>query len=1111
MTALAVPPQVIAALGGRAPTEEQWRAISMPLEPCAIVAGAGSGKTSVMAARVAWLAVVKLGLTQADPAHGVLPGNVMCLTFTKSATENLAARVRGALASVDLPSGEEPVVQNYHSFAAQILERHGLLAGMEPGMRILTTQQRDDLAGRVLDRMVFTDVKAEFQGSVVRNILDLAEQAGNHLVPPEEIVAFNEERLRVLATHKTAKSIAAAARQRIELAHAVALYEGLKHELGVYDFSDQIRFALRVVQEHPEIVEDYRTRFEAVLLDEYQDTNVAQAQLIEAIYGRGYPLTAVGDPDQNIYAWRGASLYNLMGFTKQFPRADGSASAQLSLQTNFRSGATILRAADRLLEDLPPAQRPSDKRLRPWPANGDGQVSLDRFDDEWEESAWVADQAFAAHKAGTSWNEIAILCRKSRLFSYLALQLRERGIPAEIIGLAGLLKLPEIQEVLAYARAVADPNASVSLARILLGARYRVGYKDIARVSAWASKKNRVLRDTDEEDEEHGYLLAEALEHLDEIEGLSPEGGQRLEQFRVELAALRVQARRPVAEFLAEVIRRIGLLAELDAHLAVEPARAAKRNLAAFLDEVAAFRPLEGELSLRAFLEHTDAAERAERQDWGPAQPSQDESVKVMTVHGAKGLEFDVVFVPGLADGLLPDMTIQQNPAERGYSLDFELRGDHEVLPSFDGVIKQFKDDLRQQEEYEERRSLYVAMTRARKQLALSGAYWYGEGKFPKRESLFFNELAAWAAQTQDLPEIHVASSEPPDRDTPNPLIGRREEHVRDWPGAAAPATTDPLFPAGWRAAALAASTSASAGEVSAVDVAVVAGDAQATLIDALEPGEQAAYRAAAADLAITAAALREREATDPTPHPAITQVSPSSLIDYAKCPKRFYWSRVRPLPRFSGAAARRGTQVHRWIELRSMGQASLLEDETSPDLTAEELAGHAGGPGATERLQQTFLDSRFADAQPLYAERAFSLYIDGFTIVGRIDAVYGAPDGAWEIVDYKTSNVPRDIDEDLAWLQLDLYAFAAQEIWAKRPEELTLTYLFLGAGEERSRPSEDAATIRARISTSLHGIQQQDYEPTPGESCRWCDFRTFCDPGKAWLAGARDRDNAGA
>src|SRR5205807_2121988 len=267
--------------------------------------------------------------------------------------------VRRALSALQLEEGEEPEILNYHSFAAQVLDRYGLRVGIEPGQRVLTPAQRTELCARVLDRMSFEHVSAEWQPSVVGGILDLAQQAADHCVDLDRIVEFNRERLEDLQAYQSEEPYRAAL-QRIELAQAAKAFQELKRERGVIDFADQITLALEVVERHPEVAKDYRSRFAAVVLDEYQDTNIAQGRLIESLFGGGFPVTAVGDPDQNIYAWRGASLFNLLRFPDQFRREDGSPSAKLPLYTNFRSGSRILAAADRVIATLPPEQRPAE-------------------------------------------------------------------------------------------------------------------------------------------------------------------------------------------------------------------------------------------------------------------------------------------------------------------------------------------------------------------------------------------------------------------------------------------------------------------------------------------------------------------------------------------------------------------------------------------------------------------------------------------------------------------------------------------------------------------------------------------------------------------------------
>ena len=1067
-----IPPQITAAMGAE-PTDEQWRAISWPLEPCVLIAGAGSGKTSVMAARVVYLALAALGgIDGVDPEQGVLPGNVLCLTFTNKATDNLRLRVRRALSTLELAEGEEPEVQNYHGFAASLLERYGVLAGFEPGARVLTQAQRSELCSRVLDRMTFEHASATWQPSLVSKILELDEQAQNHRVRPVQIQAHVAARLELLKNARSNR-VYEAAEERLELAEACARYRELKRELGVIDFGDQIDRAIEIAERYPQIVADHRARFRAVLLDEYQDTNVAQADLMHALFGGGHPVTAVGDPDQNIYAWRGASLYNLLEFPERFPRSDGTPAARLPLYTNFRSGARILAAADTIIGPIPDAQRPDpDKELRPDPANGEGEVTVARHMDEWTEARSIAARVVALHADGAAWSGIAVLCRTSRLFGLLQRAFDEHDVPVEIVGLAGLLKQPEVVEVLAYARAVHDPKASVALARILLGPRYRVGFKDLALVARLATRESKLMLEymTEDDVEAEPFLFAEALERLDEVDDLSDEARTRLTAFRDELRVLRQEARKPVGEFLGEVIRRIGILDELDADLDRPRALGARRNLAAFLDEVHAFEPVEGELTLRAFLDYVDAVEELDKQDWAPVQPSDEDSVKVMTIHVAKGLEFDHVFVPGVAHGNLPNPTIPQNPAERGKSLDFELRGDAKVLPSFDGNVSRFKAALAAQEIVEERRTAYVALTRARRTLNVSGAFWYGDNNMPKKPSLFLDELMAWGASTGSASVEHGPEEPGPE----NPMLGLREGFVRPWPGPARPDEADALFTGGWRAAAI--------------------DGIQPSLVEALPSADRAAFEGLAAERRALAAHLREREALDARPggERPPTTVSVGGVVDYTTCPKRFYWTSVRPLPRFSGPAARIGTEIHRWIERRASGQGQLLETDDAIDLTHEELAGD---PGRVERLRQSFLASRFAGVVPLFAERAFLLRVGAFTVSGRIDAIYGDPAGAWEVVDWKTGA------GIAAPMQLELYGLACVEIWGKAPEDVTLSYCYLAKDEIVSQPMGDPAEVRARVEASLEAIGAGAFDPIPGAWCTHCDFKGFCDAGRAWLA----------
>jgi DNA helicase-2/ATP-dependent DNA helicase PcrA len=381
------------------------------------------------------------------------------------------------------------------------------------------------------------------------------------------------------------------------------------------------------------------------------------------------------------------------------------------------------------------------------------------------------------------------------------------------------------------------------------------------------------------------------------------------------------------------------------------------------------------------------------------------------------------------------------------------------------------------QEVIEERRTCYVALTRARQNLFVSGAHWYGETQKPRDPGPFLEELSAWGTETG------LAAVDPgPVVDEANPLAGYREAFVRDWPGPSRPDESDEVFASGWRRAAAEATR---------------VGTAPPALVDALPKEDRARYTALATERRELGLRLVELEAQTEGGGFAPSTVSVGGLVDYGRCPKRFYWSAVRPLPRFAGPAARIGTEIHRWIELHSHGQGTLLEDEEGPDLTVEELAGR---PGRTDELRTSFLASRFAAAVPRFVERSFLLPVEGVVVAGRIDAIFGArDDGPWEVVDYKTGRVPDEADP-LVRTQLDVYALACIEVWHKRPEDLRLTYLYLSSGQERSYTVDDPEAVRARVVSWVRRILANEFDPTPGEHCRWCDFRPFCDAGVAWI-----------
>ncbi len=1085
------PPEIIRAMGGprggRVPTLQQWRAISHPMEPCAVVAGAGSGKTAVMAARVVYLALVATGRLEADYA-GALPSQALCLTFTNKAAEELARRVRDATAGLGLPEGEEATVLTYHAFAARLLDDYGLRMGLEPGQRLLSEAQKWQLVVSLLEERQFEHLEVRTLRNVVGDALSLSDECANHLVDPEVVRELSLEfadRVEIRkAEDRTART---SALQRAELAEVVAAYRERKRGLGVIDYGDQIALAHRLVEDHPEVVEEFRARFPVVLLDEYQDTNVAQARLLRTLCGPGFPVMAVGDPDQNIYAWRGASLGNILRFSSDF--GNGDTADRRPLYVNFRSGSRILAVADEVIGRVPEERRAPDKTLRPHPERGSGRARAFFAADERSEARRIAGliNEMAAggdrtREAEERWGDFAVLCRKKRLFAPIAEVLREEGIPVEVVDLGGLLRLPEVVDVVAWLRVLEDPSRNVSLARIVQSPRWRIGHRDLVALARWSAERNRhlsmALPGEDVSPGDVSFSLMEAVMSVDgqEMAGLSEEASQRLVEFRECFERLEQATHGGLADLVADIVEETGLMRELEASTS-KAAPGARRNLLNLVQHVAAFSPVEGEASLSTLIQYLDAAEETE-DELEPVQVSEANTVKLLTIHKAKGLEWPVVFVPGLATGprssIFPDTSRQANPITQPYRLPFELRGDSDVLPRYAGSLEAFKNELRSRGEEEERRLCYVALTRARDELIVSGAHWYEGPAKPFEPSAFHEEIAEHAecevVETEECPEE-------------NPLIAQRGERAARWPGPGHRDDIDALFPEGWMEAAEAAVRDASTVE---------------QRLYGLAPGEQAAYRSRMEKDLERAALIEDRTRSAESPA-SPTSLSVSGLLDYQRCPKLFYWSQIRPLPRRPSPAARLGSEVHRWIELESRGQATLIDVDQLPDLSTEERLAE---PGQEAILKSAFKRSRFAERVPLYVERPFLLWIDGMVVGGRIDAVFGEPDGAWEVVDYKTGRVPSE-DDPMFGFQLDLYALACVEIWGKRPEELTLTYFYLAEQKEVTRAAGDPEETRQRVREALEGIVGGRYEPTPSERCRWCDFLSFCDAGRAFVKEA--------
>jgi DNA helicase-2/ATP-dependent DNA helicase PcrA len=1015
------------------PTEEQRRIIEAPLAPLRVEAGAGTGKTATVAMRIAALV--------AD--HGIEPEQVLCLTFTNKAAEELTDRVRSMLADVVGP-GREVEVHTYHGFANDLLREFGVLVGVDRNTPVITPTfarqlLRTALLAQPLDHL---DVTNPF---LTEKLLRLGSTISDNLLAPEAV--------------KPPASIPPGDPwlDRLDMLTVLATYHREKARLGFVDYGDLVRLAYRLITEHAAVAGMVAARYRALLLDEYQDTNPAQRELLRAIFKDGFPLMAVGDPDQTIYEWRGASLRNFADFPLHFPDHSGTPAATLPLALNRRSGSTIIAVANAIRSRVEPF-RPL---LQALPDAAPGLVAVSWAATAVDEAAFIANRVEAAHAGGRPYGDVAVLFRKNKDIRLVHDALAQRDIPVEVANLGGLLSVPEVADLHAWLRILEYPEDGPALLRILTGWRFRLGLGDLRPLATWAARGGS----DDMEGNWPALTLLEGIDHLDELADLDPRARKALERFVSEYRTLLSEAQ---GVHLGELVRRIlestRAWAEIDA-MSDSAALSARLNVYRFLDLVDDWSPIEGRPSLPAFLSHLAIMSEEATEELDTARLSGADAVVLLTVHRAKGLEWPLVFVPAVSNDNFPARPLAaEDPYRFAQFLPFELRLDADQgidANTPESTRKAYLDNRHLSQEW---RIAYVAATRAKEELYWSGAYWYGSPE--PRET---------AAKPSALFEL--VANQPGVIDLGRADAGPAPEVLRLEPGDAAP---DPVFPEGWEEGF------------------------RRALAEGAYPADRAGQLAAAESFAKEVDSFRQlvlelpAETLQPAaPGPLRTSVS--GLVTYATCPKQFFWSEVDRLPRMPSPAARRGSEIHRRIELHNLGRVPF-EDLADVEYDVMEEVDNAGGvdPFAA------FLGSEYGQRPPLLVEAPFDLRLSGGAhIAGRIDAVYQHGAGDVEVVDFKTGSPSA---RPSSRVQLQAYGLAVNEggLLHEPPAKLAVSFLYLGGALVRvSEPVDDGWLAAARSDLELLAarIEAAEWPPTPGDQCRRCDFLRFCPEGRSHLA----------
>lgn len=1037
------------ALGRPRPTDQQRQVIESPLAPAIVVAGAGSGKTETMANRVLWLL-----------ANGhVTAGELLGLTFTRKAAGELSARIReriGELHAVGLLPGDydefdPPVVATYNSFSNTIYRDNAVLLGRESDGAVLGEASAWQLARSIV--VASGDERLPGLGksvdSVTRAVIELSRALSENIADGADVTAMatrfaalaelpsGSKRGSLDAAEALANTIGALP-VLVDLANE---FSAAKARRGFVDYSDQVSLALQIVRRVPRVAEEYRERYRVVLLDEYQDTSVVQTWLLSELFA-GCSVMAVGDPNQSIYGWRGASAANLEGFASQF---GGGQVAEFALTTSWRNGHDILAVANALVEPLAATTAVGVERLEAGPAASNIAVEVvveETLPEEADAAAlWL--KARLATPKGQKPPTAAMLFRARKTQGAFIEALRRHGVPFHVLGIGGLMAEPEIADLVSALTVANDPTAGSELVRLLAGSRWRIGVADLHALNRLASR----LRDLDyaqrpiEADvkERMRASVAEG-ESGSIVDALDFVASARAEHsFLAKFSAVGVERLREAGRLLARIRNRSGLdlldfvtFVEqellLDIEVAANETRApGAATMEAFFDALHGYLAVDDSASLSGFLAWL---REAEWRDGLAPRPEDAEpgTVQLLTIHGSKGLEWDAVVVPRLVEGELPGAPREGFNGWLSFgTLPYEFRGDAAELPDFAwqnvetrkellDAQAEFKEAVRERHLLEERRLAYVAVTRARHSLLLTASFWATQST-QRTPSSFLVPLAE-AGVIAALPEL----SQWPE----NPL--GEDVNQFAWP----------LDPLGGRRAAV---------------------ERAAELVRSATPGGDGPWQR---ELDLLLEERRRRlGAAEFVELPS--RVPASRFKDYVSNPAAIAASLRRPMPEKPYRATSIGTLFHGWVESRygihgSSEQLDALAteldgfdlegdggDNADPDAdTSADLGDSAAVTADLARLQGIFERSEFATLKPEEVEIEIHLILDGEIVVCKLDAVYRIDD-RYRIVDWKTGKAPRDAEElEARQLQLALYRQAFAEWKRIDPEQIDAVFYYV-------------------------------------------------------------------
>lgn len=1058
-----------------------------------------------------------LGLTFTRKAAGELGERVTTrlIHFSEKLEKAAAAGIltphererSDALISMMREGLDLPEVSTYNAFASAIVQEFGAIAGVSAGAAVIDGPRAWGIAREVVCRSDEPGLaeSGDSIGVIVKQIMTLDHAVSDNLTSFDAVqqhtqklnmlgqLPYNEKKREGrYAKIDTILGNMEATELAVRLAHQ---FSQEKRRLGLIEFSDQLALAVATLQQSPDAIQALRARTPVVLLDEVQDTSVGQTTLLSTLF-QGCSVMAVGDPHQSIYGFRGASASNLQTFHRDFrgTNTPRGADTTLSLSTSWRNPSAILAAANTVSAPLAAKLDAETTGISVQPLTSRSQYlgiaevatqlglearATETLEEEFEALASWMRNARNEHlqrekRAATA----AVVFRGRRHMGAVSAALWVAGVPNRIVGLGGLLTTPEVTDLVSALRSIWYVDAGSELIRLLTSPRFRIGVSDLSgldQAARWFSLRDHTKQKISEADiqatpsltdPERSFTLLDALDEIaampsldhSALSSITEVGRKRLQEAGQMLRGLRHEVNGDIPSLLRSVIAALRLDIELDAaeHTGYDGSAVARANLDAFSEMVEGFLATDEQGRLASVLSWL---ERATEDDEAAEQLPEPEPgvVQLITVHGSKGLEWDLVAIPRLVGDEFPASSREGMGWLRPGQLPDELRGDAAARPRLDfsivstqkeaiDAIATYQDALKERHLAEERRLAYVAITRAASRLLLTYSFWGGQTK-ARGPAVYLQELAD-AALIGDVQPESAHESDP----------SAAEVRTEQWP----------LDPLGRRRIAV-------EGAADTVRNAIERKSEAALLHPVVELllAERAAEVSATASLAADPSSHDslsgdERPARPPQRSSRLTA---STFHEFIEDPVEAERRRLRPMPVRPYRRTRTGNLFHEWIERRAStarGTSLFLSGLDPEDTVLEPDSGPVVEPPEDlQLLIAQFEQSRWADRQPIAVELEISIPFAGRTLVCKLDAVYqedpndaagadtAATEGARvaprvEIVDWKSGRPPKNDEErSLRFLQLELYRHAYAR-WAEiDPAQIDVTLFYVADGQE--------------------------------------------------------------